>query len=543
MLFPEIPADLAALTSTELRALARQIKAAATKVLSDGSMSVADVAVHLTQRAELISLAEAKEAAATLEADTSDDEPVAPVAPVVEEETVVEEAEEKELATVGAPKTTPAVVPTTFGSPSAPPPAPPAARRGSRLTPERLLATDGVPGKAVGEGFADWRELALAAVDRSASVRSNTAEKFEVARLMAKYDPSRILTDDVNFNMSRFEPDELMAALCAPATPYYDLACMNTLRRPVFNSLPQFQAPRGKVSIQSSPQLSDITNGLGVWTAANEASTNAVKAACQTITCGSTTEYQIYGVYRCLTVRNLLAMTYPELVEAWLNRLGAAHARLAEQQLLNAMGTAATTINGQALGYGATQSITTTILNYIALYQETQRWDITDNFEAWMPRFVQYGIRMDLARRRRHDGGYLNIPSEAEVDAIFRDAGVNPHWFIDSPTWATPLPALAVANNLSRLPANVQILLAPPGKLAVMDRGELAIGVTGNGIYRDNNSNARNEFTFFFENFEGIVNTTSCPAHIIDVPVCWSGVQIDDIVINCQGGDELGYQS
>ena len=79
--------------------------------------------------------------------------------------------------------------------------------------------------------------------------------------------------------------------------------------------------------------------------------------------------------------------------------------------------------------------------------------------------------------------------------------------------------------------------------LAEARRGELAIGVTGNNIYRDNQSNSRNEFTMFFENFEGIVNTTSCPAHILDIPACWSGVQIDDIAINCQGGDEVGYQS
>lgn len=136
-----------------------------------------------------------------------------------------------------------------------------------------------------------------------------------------------------------------------------------------------------KVSIMPSPTLSQITTGYGQWTAANDADDTATKSTCQTITCGSPTEYTMYGVYRCITIKNMLAMSYPELVEAWLNRLAAAHARLAEQLLLNAMGTGATMIDAPLLGYGATTSVITTILNYIALYQETQRWDVSGLLE------------------------------------------------------------------------------------------------------------------------------------------------------------------
>jgi hypothetical protein len=90
---------------------------------------------------------------------------------------------------------------------------------------------------------------------------------------------------------------------------------------------------------------------------------------------------------------------------------------------------------------------------------------------------------------------------------------------------------------LNLLPRTLEILVAPAGKFAVIDRGELAIGVTGNNIYRDNTSNSRNEFTFFFENFEGVVNTTSCPAYKLELSACWNGIQIDDVVIDCEGND------
>ena len=85
------------------------------------------------------------------------------------------------------------------------------------------------------------------------------------------------------------------------------------------------------------------------------------------------------------------------------------------------------------------------------------------------------------------------------------------------------------------------MILAPAGKFGVMDRGELSIGVTGNNLYRDNASNASNQFTFFFENFEGLVDTDSCPAYQLEIPgLCHNGVQIADLAIACDGSDDSG---
>ena len=89
---------------------------------------------------------------------------------------------------------------------------------------------------------------------------------------------------------------------------------------------------------------------------------------------------------------------------------------------------------------------------------------------------------------------------------------------------------------MTALPSEATVLIAPRGKYALMDGGQLDIGVTGNNIYRDNVSNSRNEFTFFFENFEGVVDTTSCPARRLVFPsLCYNGAQIADVTINCLG--------
>jgi hypothetical protein len=334
-----------------------------------------------------------------------------------------------------------------------------------------------------------------------------------------------------------------MAAFCPPATPYYNIGCAQTLRRPVFNSLPGFQAPRGRVSIMPSPSLEDVDGGFGQWTSDDDADPNATKADCQTIVCGTPTEYEMYGIYRCLTVKNMMAMTYPELVEAYLNRLGAATARYAEELMLNAMATAVEAdIQAPKLGYGGSISITSTILNYLALYQETQRWDLPNGMHAWLPRWVLWAMKMDIMRRFS-DTGSVSVPSDSAIETMFSNVGVNVTWFIDRPTWAVALNPIHTGNQLNALPSSVDILLAPPGKFAAIDRGELAIGVTGNNIYRDNESNKRNQFTFFFENFEGVVNASCEPAHLLNIPACWNGAQIEEIVMTCDGLDMPGYQS
>jgi hypothetical protein len=282
--------------------------------------------------------------------------------------------------------------------------------------------------------------------------------------------------------------------------------------------------------VYPSPTLSDITTGYGQWTHLDDADEEAVKEACQEITCGTPVDYRIYGVYRCMTITNMMAMTFPELVEGWLNRLAAAQARLGETLLLEAMGANADAIDANETGFNASTSITTSILNYLALRVETERWDDVP-MEAWIPRWLIRAMQMDQVRRRRTDGGFKMVPSVDEILRQFRDAGVEPHVTIDRPSWATPIPSVAdVSNGLNPLPTSAEILIAPRGKFAVMDRGDLSIGVAPGGLYRDNSSNQKNNYTLFFENFEGLIDTNTCPAHILQFEgLCYNGHQIADV--------------
>jgi hypothetical protein len=529
-MFPEIPESLAGLSASDLKSLAAQYKAAVKAWSKTDDFSAEAAEGHL---ATLDSLAKAQRKAEL--AEQIDD--LADEAPEEEpDEVVVEEEDDDEDEVEDEPEVKAAAparkVRTTTGTAHAEDAAPGPPR------PSMVLARDGIPGKQPGEAFGSWTEVAAALAAKASNVRDNTSEKFEVGAIPGRFTEDQILTTDPLYNLRMFERAEELTAACDPVIPTFDLACMNATDRPVAASLRKFRPERAGISVYPSPTLQDVIsqgNGVGLWTFADDANPAAEKD-CAIVQCGTPTEFRWYGIYRCLTVTNMQQMVLPELVEAYLNRLTAWYARTAEVQLLEAMGSRASIITAPTLGYGASVSVVTTLLNYLALYQEQQRWDVGE-MDAWLPRWFLYAAKMDLARRNRTDGSF-SVASDAVVNGLFTVAGVTPHFFRDTPSWAQPIPTLQTSGLLGQMPRDLDVLVAPRGKFVMMDRGELSIGVTGNGRIRDITSLMNNTFTMFFENFEGVADMDSCPAHILSINnLCYNGQQIAPILIDCEGND------
>lgn len=538
MKWPQIPTSLAGLSGADIRALARSITVALREapLVRDADEQAewekyaalaSDIDAQASQKLaeEAQDAAEAARAAAAAATEAAAD----PEESEEADEDEDEEQAEPELATVGAP-TNPTLSVATTAEVVA-------------VNQSRWQATGAVSGVKKGDAFSDDLSLAAAISDAAAAMQAGASSRVEVATMSANFGERTdyVLSEDVYENMGRFDrlrrdSKALSAAFCASATPLYDLACDSTDRRPVRASLPVFQTPtRGAFSVFPSPTLADVSSGWGQWTSEDDADPEAIKEACATITCGTPTEYEIYGVYACLKVRNLVQMTFPELVAAFMNRLMAQRARFAETLLLEAMGSNVDEINAPNYGYGANVELKRIILQYLAHYQELERWDI-DTADAWMPRWLLWALKIDAISRRTTDGSYPTVPSTSTIEQSFRDIGIEPHWYIDRPTWATPVNPLAVGGNLTFLPSSVEILVARRGKFALLDRGNLTIGVAPNNIYRLEDDLMRNQYTFFTESFEGIIDTDSCPAHLINIPnLCYTGQQISDRPIDCEG--------
>jgi hypothetical protein len=562
-MFKTIPADRSQLSSAELRQLAAEVRAAALataqsedeaeraeatpealreqRVLARGLLSEADIAEDTE--------AEAAAVAAAAE-ETPDDPPVDPPAEPDDPPSEPDTEASAHPANVVPLATVPAVVHVgteLTGEPAAP------ARREPALRPDVIHRADSFSGNKADVPFASWGDFGMAAIKRARTVKPGSGEQVHIGTILGEYDDAHILSDNALDNLRKLDTlglydyntrDEIMASVCPPATPYYGMACMNSTARPVAASLPGFAAPRGNVTIYPSPTLLNVAGSAGIWTQANDANVGATKNACARITCATSTTYGMYGVYWCFTVKNMELLTFPELVAAYLNRGAANFARLAEIQLLDAMGASLGEVKGPLQGpVSASTRVSTQLLQYMTLYREQQRWDDVP-MHGWAPRWLLNALRIDLSRRNSRGTGF-NFATEAEVNAVFENnVGINMTWYMDTPSWGEPLPFIVAGNPpstgttafLNQLPSSADILVAPEGKFTMIDRAQVSLGVTGNNWYRDNASNNKNEVTFFVENYEGVVDTTSCPAHILHWDaLCYNGREVADVVTDCNG--------
>lgn len=420
----------------------------------------------------------------------------------------------------------------------------------------RWLGGPDIGGRGPGErnAYASTRQIGETVAALMDSYGGSPDSKIVVATMPGNWKPEQMLSGKENEMFTDWariaSPDqtEIEAAFCTPFQNSYELSCANVTRRPVFNGLPVFSmnVDRGGINIPESPSLTDITTGYGQWDSADDVDSEAIKS-CQTIDCVDWNDFEWYAVYRCLKVKNMMQMVFPELVDAYLNRLQAAWARYAEILLLEQMGTASTAVDAPwaTQGYGANVTIQRVILNYLGKYADIERWD-EPVMDAWMPRWLLWALRMDIASRRKDAGGM--VPSVSSVEQGFRDVGVEPHWYMDKPSWATPFGngtgnPFSVNGDLVVFPSTVQILVHRRGKFAVINKGQLQLGLGGNPL-RIEEDVRRNQATFFFESFEGLVDTDSCPAHLVTLNgLCYNGGQIADVAIGCAGNEEPGVGS
>jgi hypothetical protein len=399
-MYPQVPERLEALSVAELDTLAAEIRAACLAALADPELTAEGLATEeefRAKRTEILALAATKRAAEGDLAEEPEPEPVVEAADETDDDEdeggEPEASEDEENEPVAVAHSSRAVRTTT--SVSASPDA--SVTAAPQMALDQLIAYESAPGAKAGEPFNSWSHFAESIQEKAKLVDVSAGQKFVVGQARGHFDEDHKLGTNMLTNLALFEKSqEMVAAMCAPAIPTYNLGCANTARRPARGSLAAFQpAQRGKVTVYPSPTLEDITTGVGLWTEADDANSSAVKSACATIECATPVEYVIYGIYRCITIKNLLQMTFPELVEAYLNRLSAAWARLAEVTLLNAMGTAADSVDVTGTGWGGTVSILRGVLQYLNAYQELQRWDV-GQLDGWAHRGLLNAIKADI---------------------------------------------------------------------------------------------------------------------------------------------------
>ena len=444
---------------------------------------------------------------------------------------------EGETVTAGASYRPTAAAITASGSGSDTPPAPTAPALG------RWRASSGIADVEAGSEFESLLDLAEALTDRWGDIKGGSTEKVKVASLKLPGEAFTKLTGDrTKDNALVASPvneqrNALTAACWGPREQVYETvgAVLSSTARPVKGSLVNYTPERGGVSVFGALKLADIDgdDGYGTWTVADDSDDNAEKVPA-ILPCKTAVNYDVYGIWRALTVTNMENLTVPELVAAAINKLTALQARMAEVALLDAM-LASTNVKNATVtanDFGASINLLSTILNAAAIYREEER--IGDQmFDAWLPRWVLPALQIDLLRQRRTSGRLSErLPSAAEVNAALNTAGISPTWTMDVATSWAPVPTFDDGEALPSLPTDIDFFFSPMGNFRALDKGEQEMGVTNSprrGTVRDNESNSRNRFTIWQESFEGILDNGGTTYAVNISGVCLSGAQTGDV--------------
>jgi hypothetical protein len=425
-----------------------------------------------------------------------------------EPETVEEpEAETAELETVTAAAEQPRVVLRR------PLPRPdrsrqPIAAGGNELP--TLVASASVEG--IREGTAlDRRTLGELMLERRRrlGVRDGVREEVVVASAHWEYPEERTLhADDAEGNAAKIraitDPAALVAAggLCAPLTPLYDLPQISTMARPVRDALPAFMADRGGITWATPPSIADVTDAIGVITEADDAAGGTfAQKSCQVLECDPFNEQAVSAIYHCLQWGNMGARAWPERVAQFTDTVMAAHARLAEQTLLDLMDADSTDVTAAAglFGYGALSNLTSQILVAAAGYRSRFRMAAESRFRVIFPAWVRDLLLSDLINSQFDR---FALEGHAGVERFLRTHLIDPVWTLDGGTNDGSIFAAQGAGALLEFPDEVVWYLFPEGTWVYLDAGVLELG-----IIRDSVLNETNDFQVFGETFEAVART------------------------------------
>lgn len=517
-MFPELPADIAALKDEELTTLhdeflnvARAIRAKDEDTLGD--RDAATIVAELTAGVEAI---EAIKAEQTTRAEAEENfnkelETLGTRAGVTDDPKPEEDDDESEgegdgdeapAPEAGVPE--PVLASTKPAGVRRPLPSARRHRPAADAIPEGtpLLASSAVyPFAEPGESLTSQR-LASISTDLVNKNRITPGQKVIIASATYQFPEERMLDRDSARNAAKIDavtgPQALVASggLCAPLTPIYNMPNVEVADRPVRDALSGFRADRGGVIVPTNPDLTDYVDAVGTVTAADDTlgGTFAVKN-CMRIECPTFTSVEVDSIYRCIEVGNLTGRAYPELLSRVDTLVLANQARLADSILLNTIKAGSTAVTDPATT--ATAGATWRLLGFlhasVAGMRSRNRMGRNAQIRGLFPEWIIDGIQVDLGR-----AAFERDDAEADALALFSGAGINATFYKDGPATGTAqVFGAQTAGNLLAFPTSLQYALYPEGSWLHLDSGSLDLG-----IVRDSTLNSTNDYQVFAETWE-----------------------------------------
>ena len=365
--------------------------------------------------------------------------------------------------------------------------------------PVSITAGADIPGYTAGSPLDDMSAVAEAMAKRIHSLRrvnGGDGEQHIVASLTTSFPEDRTLDTDAESNWAKIQnvvsPEAITAAggHVAPFEARYDLFGFGTTARPVRDALPRFQADRGGIRFVTPPQLSDMPDAVGVWTAANDAAETPSPAAKNSLTVVSAAENTVAtdAVTLQMQFGNLATRAYPELI-ARHNELGLIqHAREAEQNLLSKIAAGSTAVTTTHL-IGVGRDLLVQVGRAAAAYRSRHRLEADAPLRVILPSWVKDAMAADLALAAPGDG---TLDAYGEIEGYMASRGVVVSYSLDQNVYGAQS-----SGAMNEFADSFTWYMFAEGTFLFLDGGTLDLG-----IIRDSSLVGTNDYKMFVETFE-----------------------------------------
>ena len=404
----------------------------------------------------------------------------------------------------------------------------------SEPAPVAITAGADIPGYTAGSNITDMNEVASAMEKRLHSLRrvnGGDGEQHIVASFSTSYPEERTLSTDAESNRAKIDAVVGQQALTASgghAAPFevkYDIFGLgSTTDRPVRDLLPKFQADRGGVRFVTPPTIISLTNAnanaasvydyanaVGLWneTTATPSvasftndigdSTTTVKGSL-TVAAAAENTAQTDAVTLQLQFGNLMTRAYPELISRHNELALVQHAREAELNLINKIGTASKAVNAHvatteaASLIGVARDFLIQVRKAAVAMRSRHRMSPQTRLKAIIPAWIYDAMASDLALNMPGDGN-LGV-GENEIKGYLAGSNVDLVASLDLNSFGAQPGASA---KLLEFPDSFAWYLFAEGTFLFLDGGTLDLG-----IIRDSSLVNTNDYKMFIETFEGI---------------------------------------
>lgn len=470
-------------------------------------------------------------------------------------------------APVAAPQAAPAPVVPSVAEMAVQPPVPVAALPAEQrnVTAHLTPYTAGLLQRGVGQEFTGLNEIAMAMLDTRSRVGAQGNGRFDIAQFQRHRGSENVIlaTDNGNETMRKVRQarnefalsegtlrdtwlrgiekggNSLTAAAgwCAPSQNDYSL-CTNWAAGVGILDLPTVTATRGGINYTDEPDFPTIyANAVAVGGGSNlltEAQVIADTAkTCSAIPCPTFEDRRLDVAALCIRASFLQAAGYPEVVNAWIDGLMAAHEQEINRniiaQILTRAGAATVFAHPDPDPAGGPgDSFTSSALAAVELAREDLMYRFmlprNSTIEVIMPFWVLAQIRADLSRR---NGVNLLSVSDGEIASMFALRGARVQfvrgWQDGLITGGAIDPTFpggdAATPFMTSLPSTFNFLAWPAGSV-VLARQDV---VTLTNVY-DAASLAQNLYTALFAE-EGYAPLFPCPGQrLYTVAGCVGGI-------------------